>query len=327
MIRSLRARDLGLISRYRNRGLFLDSVPTLTWGRGIVPVGALLSTFSSMTGVFTSVGPSSKGQLPLLGQVVHSAGSPYAHFTYLAPEEGISSDALPELMEHLIAQLGSRGVQSLTADVEEAEPAFTALREAEFGIYARQRIWRLDEAQQGVGGESNWRFAQYADELAINLLCTSLVPGLVQQVEPAAWDGLRGYVLFHKGELMAYVDVRSGPRGIWLQPFVHMDAQAIDEDLSALMASLRPSRKRPIYLCLRSYQTWLEAATYNLGAEAGPRQAVMVRRTTRQVKVKEKDGLIAGEGRRTEPTMPIKIPTPFVSVDDELNVYDQTTNY
>lgn len=322
MIRSLRARDLALITRYRNRGLFLDSVPTLTWGREIVPLGALLSTFSSITGVFTSVGPSSDGQLPLLGQVVHSAGSPYAHFSYLAPEEGLSSDALPELLEHLIAQLGSRGVQSLTADVEETEAAFAALREAGFGIYARQRIWRLEGAREEAKAENKWRFAQYADELAINLLCTSLVPGLVQQVEPAAWDGLQGYVLYREGELMAYVDLRSGPRGIWLQPFVHMDALTIEDDLSALLSSLRSSRRKPIYLCLRSYQSWLEAATYNLGAEAGPRQAVMVRRTARRVKLKESEGLISGEARRTEPTMPIKIPAPFVSVENELKVYD-----
>lgn len=322
MIRSLRARDLGLIARYRNRGLFLDSVPTLTWGREVVPLGALLSTFSSLTGVFTSVGPSTDGQPPLLGQVVHSSGSPYAHFTYLAPEESLTSTVLPELLEHLIVHLGSRGVQSIIAELEEEEPAFTALREAGFGIYARQQIWRLDNVRGAVKTESKWRYAQYADELAINLLCTSLVPGLVQQVEPAAWDGLRGYVLYRKGELMAYVDARSGPRGKWLQPFVHMDAHSIEDDLSALLASLRPSRRQAIYLCLRSYQNWLEAAIYNLGAEAGPRQAVMVRRTARRVKVKESEGLISGEARRAEPTMPIKIPTPFVSVDSELNVYD-----
>lgn len=126
---------------------------------------------------------------------------------------------------------------------------------------------------------------------------------------------------------MAYVDLRSGPRGMWLLPFVHMDADKIEEDLGNLLASLRPSRRKPIYLCLRSYQTWLQAALHNLGAQVGPRQAVMVRWTARRVKVKVGKHVISGEAHRAEPTMPIKIPTPFVSIDNELNVYDQTPNY
>lgn len=320
MIRSLRLRDLGLIARYRNRGLFLDSVPTLTWGRGIVPLGVLLSTFSSLTGVFTSLGEKEDGHLPLLGQVVHNLGSPFAHFTFLAPNEALESDALPKLLEHLIVQVGSRGAHSLTAEVEEEGPAFAALRKAGFSIYARQRIWRLSKAPTRSKQSGDWRFADARDELAIKLLCTSLVPGLVQQVEPSPWDGLRGYVLYRNTELMAYVDIRSGPRGTWLQAFVHMDAQDFDEDLTSLLASLRPSRRRPLYLCLRSYQDWLEPMLRKLGTKEGPRQAVMVKRTARRIKAGER--LLKTEGRRTEPTMPIKIPALFVSTEHELTVYD-----
>ena len=322
MIRSLGIRDLGLITRYRHRGLFLDSVPTLTWGREIVPMGALLSTFSSLTGIFTSLGPSQDGQLPLLGQVAHSSGSPHAHFTFLAPTESLDSSAMPELLEHLIAQVGSRGAHSLTADVEEEGPAFVALREAGFGIYARQHIWRLNKIGAVSTAESRWRFAEYADEMAINLLCTSLVPGLVQQVESPAWNGLRGYVLYRQGELLAYVDVRSGPRGKWLQPFVHMDAKDIEDDLTMLVSLLRPSGRLPIYLSLRSYQNWLDVLMKQLGAQAGPRQAVMVRRTARRVKVKKNDRLINREGQRAESTMQIKIPTQFIPVEKELIAND-----
>jgi hypothetical protein len=39
-----------------------------------------------------------------------------------------------------------------------------------------------------------------------------------------------------------------------------------------------------VYVCVRSYQAWLETALEDLGAEPGPRQAVMVRRLVKTIK-------------------------------------------
>ncbi len=91
MIRPLALRDMPLLNRYRKRGVFLDSTPTLTWGRAIVPSGALLSPFSSLTGVFTSIAES-RDEEALIGQVVHNQGSPFAHFTFLSPVEQLHSE-------------------------------------------------------------------------------------------------------------------------------------------------------------------------------------------------------------------------------------------
>ena len=63
--------------------------------------------------------------------------------------------------------------------------------------------------------------------LRIRSLYNNLVPGLVQQVEPLPPDQLRGMVYYQQGELLAYVELRYGPRGIWAQPFVHPDAEDI----------------------------------------------------------------------------------------------------
>jgi hypothetical protein len=41
---------------------------------------------------------------------------------------------------------------------------------------------------------------------------------------------------------------------------------------------------RPVYVCVRSYQAWLETVLEDLGADAGPRQAVMVRRLAKTIK-------------------------------------------
>lgn len=308
MIRPFGLGDLGLLHRYRRHALFLDSRPSLTWGRALVPAGALLSPLSALTGVFTSLCEAGNGRVPLLGQVVHSSGSSFAHFTFLAPDAAMESPHLPELLEHLIKRVGQRGAYSLIAEVDESSRAFQALRKAGFSIYARQQIWQITRSPRGVSRREGWRPATGKDEMAVNLLCTSLVPSLVQQIEPAPWGSLNGWVYYRQGELMAYVDVTRGPRGAWLQPFVHLDAAPFGEALASLISGLGPSRGQPLYVCQRSYQQWLESELAQLGAQPGPQQAVMAKRTTRLVNALEARRAAAAEGRRTEPTTPIRVP-------------------
>jgi hypothetical protein len=47
---------------------------------------------------------------------------------------------------------------------------------------------------------------------------------------------------------------------------------------------LSDRRNRPVYICVRSYQAWLEPVLADLGAKAGPRQAVMVKHLVHTVK-------------------------------------------
>ncbi|MQC25866.1 MAG: hypothetical protein DWG76_00235 [Chloroflexi bacterium] len=328
MSRSLGPRDWALLNRYRKQGLFLDSAPTLLWGRRIVPAGALLSMFSSMTGVFSAVAQGQDGEAPLIGQIAHTHGSAFAHFTFLAPEAAMHSRLIPELFEHLIQRVGQRGAHSLIAEVDESSPALPALREAGFSIYARQRIWRLTRVPKGSPSGA-WRRATYEDGLAADLFCSSLVPGLVQQVEPSPWDGLNGYVCFRAGELVAYAALRSGPRGQWLQPFVHEDINPDEagQMMADLFRQLQPSKRRPLFICLRSYQAWLETSLRELRAEPGAHQAVVVKRTARLVKAKQALKLRSVEGRRAEPTTPIHVPTQPLGRELELSTYDQTPNY
>jgi hypothetical protein len=62
---------------------------------------------------------------------------------------------------------------------------------------------------------------------------------------------------------------------------------------------------RPIYLCVRSYQSWLEAAIKEIGAEVSPRQAVMVRQLVVQQKMTRQYALRNLDGGQTEMTAPI----------------------
>ena len=58
----------------------------------------------------------------------------------------------------------------------------------------------------------------------------------------------------------------------------------VSAKIISLVSHLRDRRNRPVYLCVRSYQAWLEPALEDLGAVAGERQAVMVKHLTRLVR-------------------------------------------
>jgi hypothetical protein len=308
MIRPFELRDIPILRRYRQRGLFLDSIPTLTWGRTLIPAGAMLSPLSSATGVFTSICTEDEGaDETLIGQVVHANGSPYARFTFLAPDAAINSDALPALLESLIARVAKHGAQSLIAEVDENSHAFEALRKAGFSIYTRQRIWKMGAAPGGYG-KASWRRNEELDEFAVRVLYNDLVPALVQQVEPAPWEKLRGYVHYVDNELRAYANFAHGPSGIWSQPFIHPEIENVPALLSGLIVELGPRPARPVYLCARSSQAWLEASLEELGAEVGPRQAVMVKRMAVTVKKPVLAPLPELQSRGTEATTPYMQP-------------------
>ncbi len=85
-------------------------------------------------------------------------------------------------------------------------------------------------------------------------------------------------MVYRQGDdLLAYVEVEYGPRGVWVQPFIHPDAEQVADHLAELFQSLQNRYARPLYACVRSYQSWLEPAVEKLGAQSSARQAVMVR--------------------------------------------------
>lgn len=299
-------RDLPALHRHRNQALFLDSTRLLTQGPQLIPAGALFSYFAPAIGIFTyrcTGEENSHGTL--MGQVVHPAGSTSARLSFVAPEFALQSGGLPELIELIAAEIGERGAYHLLADVDEQGDAFPHLRKAGFAIYTRQRIWQLTGAPQGDPVSTDWKAGSPRDCLRVRALYSDLVPNLVQQVEPPPADRPRGLVSYEDGELTAYIEIRYGPRGIWVQPFIHPDAEKVPARLVNLMRNLPYRRSRPVYLCVRSYQSWLEPAIEDLGAEAGPRQAVMVKRLAIPQKATRAYVLGALEGRHPEVTAPI----------------------
>ncbi|HKZ54620.1 MAG TPA: hypothetical protein VJ123_04000 [Anaerolineales bacterium] len=306
MIRPFDWRDLTLLRRLGERGLCLDSQLAHTRGPQTLQ-HALLDALSPGKTTSTLVArPESRELETALGQVVLSSSDRCARLTYLGPQTALAEPHGLRLVEALAQEAGRHGALNLIADVDEDIPAFESLRGAGFAIYARQRIWRLPEAgNAGSGGRAAvWRPQLAADATALSILYVNLVPGLVQQVEPAPHPDSRDLVHWQDGELLGYLDVERGPLGTLVRPYFHPAAEGVEGLLISYLSRQANRRGRPLYFAVRSYQGWIGSVLERLGFEPAQDQAMMVKRLAVGVRRPALAPLRSVEGKFAEPSAP-----------------------
>jgi len=304
-VRQFDWRDLATLRHCRKDRVFLDSVTRLTRGDNFL-TSVLFSVLAPSVNVFTCISNGNRGTLPcLVGQFSHSSGSPSSHLTFLSPSEALQTELVSPLIEYMMTISGERGAMRLFAEVDENSRAFEALRKCGFVIYHRQHIWRLKNWKEKSATNGRWRIAIDEDVIATRNLYNNLVPGLVQQIEPFSMRKLRGMVYYQDDELLGYVEQKSGPAGIWLQPFIHPDAQNLPELLVEMVQKISNQTDRPVYMCLRTTQSWLEPFIEYLGAESGARQAVLARQLMVQQKAGRAFAIPAMETGQAEISAPI----------------------
>ena len=276
-IRSLDILDLPLIARYRNDALTLDSTRALTRGH---PLGAagLLAYVNPASHMYAAVANGS--QAALIGGVIHSRGETYARLLYLAPASRLDHAALPGLVEHLVLQAGEWGAFHVIAELDETSDAFPALRQTGFSVYAWQRMWDVSDLNGGSNAPKGWMRARSVNQPALQSLYHQIVPQLMHPVEPLSKNA-RGLIC--DGGVKCYVSLASGAQGIVLTPLIHHEVTKVDVKLASLLNCIPDRSGRPVYLCVRSYQAWLEPVLEDLGAQAAPRQAVMVKHLARLI--------------------------------------------
>ncbi len=278
-IRSLDLLDLPTIARYRNDVLTLDSARALTRGQPLGTMG-LLAYINPARHLYAAI--ANGGDTALLGGVIHTRGETFAKLLYLAPSSRLDDPELPALIEHLVIQAGEWQAFHVMAEIEETSAVFPALRIAGFSVYAWQRLWDVTLIEKTETAQrSEWRRIRSVDLPAVQSLYYQIVPPLLHPVEPAP-NRVIGFV--HSENMKCYASVTAGMYGIVLTPLVHPDEHNVSERIASLVANLPDRRGRKIYLNVRSYQTWLEPVLADLGAQASPRQAVMVKHLVRLVK-------------------------------------------
>ncbi len=285
-IRPLDLLDLPTLYRYRGEVVSLDTARLLTRGN---PLGAMgfMAYFNPARYVYSAV--SSENGASLLGGITHTHGESFARLLYLAPASRLDQPDLPALIEALASEAGNWGVFHVIAEADETSEAFIALRKAGFSVYAWQRMWDMSNLA-ARGPSQRWTRMRPVDLPAVQNLHYQIVPPLLQPVEPAPKHA-QGMIC--ADGMKCYVNALSGANGIVLTPFIHPEAVDVGAKLAEVVTGMPARRSRPVYLCVRSYQAWLEPVLEDLGATASERQAVMVKHLARLVK-----------GEQTVPAVP-----------------------
>jgi hypothetical protein len=276
-IRPLAIFDLPYVYSFRDEAIGLDTARTLTRGNPLGAVG-LIAYVNPVRHIYSAIINGSEESV--LGGIVHSRNESFAKLLYLAPTSQLNHPDLPQLIENLAAQAGEWGAFHVLAEVDERSDAFVPLRKAGFSVYAWQRMWDVSQITD-ASPAGMWRRVRPVDLHSVQGLYQQIVPPLLHPIEPQP-KGVSGWMC--NDGVKSYVSVAQGVYGIVLVPLIHPETRDAGAKLASLIANLPDRRNRPVYVCVRSYQAWLEPALADLGAQGADRQAVMVKHLAHLVK-------------------------------------------
>jgi hypothetical protein len=268
--------DLPLLRRLTANGTVLDSEMGLTRdARG--PQSLHLSSLLFPRNLYTLIARSETQ--PVIGQFRYRPDDLIAHIVYLAPslEDECENTVWLHILDAMAREAGKHGAHSLLAEVETSSNLFETLRMARFATYARQIIWRREPGQIEQNPEIKLEDETSSDQIGILALIAATVPTLLQPIAAPSSE-MEGLVYRKNGRIEAYIGVSEGSQGIYLLPFIHPDISTESEAiLSAVVQRLERAAKLPIYVCVRSYQGWLNSYMEEMGFEEWLEQAVMVK--------------------------------------------------
>ena len=288
MIRPFDLRDVTLVAQWENQGTPLNAELALT--RKPRPLQSALASFFSLTnhGVRTYVCraalPDHAEKLEGLVQMRPRQGTSRGYVIFIAPALAAAHHAdtvWTRLIEYASLEAPRLGLHHLIAEAPEDGDEVEVLRRSGFAVYLRQDIFRLDPARRPASPSGALRARQDVDTWAIQQLYFNTAPRLAHLAEGvplSGRSGARGYVYQEKGELAAYVEVRRGPHGAWLNLLVHPDAESrAPHIMGAALAELGAAWDRPIYCGVRRYQEWLRRPLETLGFEPFGASVLMVK--------------------------------------------------
>jgi len=287
----------------------LDTVHLLTRGNPL-RTRAFFEYLNPENGIYTALNEEA-GNISIIGQITHEGNSRSSHLSFIAPARAIFSPHIEGMMDHLAGQAGEWGTHHLLVDADEHSQYFDILRKSGFSVYAWQRIWKFHPAtaRHQVPGfdvpDDAWQPVAERETIPVKSLCQSLIPALVQPVEPLLDRKLDGLVARKNGSICGYAEIISGGEGVWVQPFIHPENENIAGLLMQLLNSFGKKRDTTVYVCVRSYQAWIESALEELPVLASPRQALMVRHLAVLEKEMNPVMMPAFEKSRVKPGIPV----------------------
>lgn len=287
MIRTFDLRDLALVSQIESQGTSLYAELALT--RQPRPLQSALAGFFSLSGhglrTYVLREDVDESKLSGLIQMRDRQDRHYSVITFIAPAVQTNHHTR-EIWEHLLdyvaAQTGKLGMHHIVAETPEDSEAIEVLYHAGFAIYVRQDIYRLTKPHLRAPAEPLLRPCKGGDEWGVHQLYHNTVPRLAQLAGGAPRlyraGAVRGYVLEDRQEITAYLQLRRGPAGAWLNLLIHPRVEAQAAAIVKFGLGLfGPDWNAPIYCGVRRYQEWLGRPLTGLGFEHYSATAIMVK--------------------------------------------------
>ncbi len=228
-------------------------------------------------GSYTCVGSEGSNASTVIGQVAWEGDNPSACLSFLAPTEMLNSAAASAVLDDLVCKAGDKGAFHVLAELDESHPFFEVLRKAGFGAYAWQRIWKIDAPHLlEKPTDSEWRPSTEDDVISIHALYQSLVPPVIQGIEPSMPQHSPCWVLHREGEVAGYAEGVFGARGVCIYSLFRPDLENVTHTLCDLLGQIT-ALGRPVYMVVRLYQAHIERNLRELGANESPLTAVLVK--------------------------------------------------
>jgi hypothetical protein len=311
-IRGFDFRDLLLLQRLQTQGQALDYETARV--DGVFPLRDALQNYLLL-------GSGSCQTLVLPGmdafvQYVRPKGSNRVQLTYLAPVPASDERARlwVDLLEQLVATVGSQGVHHIVAEANADGPEIELLQQAGFGVFTRQILLRLACAPEfadglpAVPGLRTWRST---DEWGVRLLYANTVPQMVQQIESSGDSAFfssrwpHRWVLERDGEIIAGLAARRGRVGSAIRLLLHPEADVYVETLIRYgLGKVVGEESQPVYCRVRRYEGWLQAPLEASGFQPMARTALLVKHTVARVMTPEWQRVRMSEGQ-AEITTPV----------------------
>jgi hypothetical protein len=301
MIRAFELGDSLLLQQLIHRGTSFDSEASLTQDLHLLRNAILAQVLPELYP--ETVISTHSGRINGFAQIGHRKGNATSRLRFLAPREIVLDDPGSELIEALLRTAGRRQAQYLLADAADDTEECGFFRREGFSVYARQEIWKgVPPFSQNIQNPHGvLRPMLPADApLAVALYC-SIVPPLVHQVEGFP-DSRQGWLIYEEGELVGFFHIKSGSRGLWMEPFFHPGSRQASEWIAHWLSMLEIHPPIPVCVCVRSYQEWLSPILRKFGFSQSARRAVLARRVVVSVPVAESLPLPVVEKPATQAT-------------------------
>ena len=221
-------------------------------------------------------------------------------------DDPAQNSAVSALIDYLCYNAGENRALNVLAEVEDSSALFETFRYSGFSAYGIETIWRMPLKQAPTKNEpSFWRQSTNKDEIAMRSLYQKVTPPLEQSAEIYQSQGSNRLIYFINNEVSAWIHYTTGALGVYLIPIIHPSIKHLDAFLSDLLLVFA-NQFRPVYIQVRSHQSWLNSALEALGAQPSGQYTMLVKHLALSQKVSVPNGSTSRvETRQVKPTAPI----------------------